>query len=149
MQWSCGWSFNACCCNFSQILEESINFERSTQLQMEWKITSNIEKSIESQFKIASRPNQRFLAVTMVTLSLALSVPVQPVKCKGRFAEGGNSRQADSIMTTLTKWLLTRKRNLLVYVIETEAISCHHTLLAAEIATFSRMHMHLKLWKYF
>ncbi len=70
---------------------------------MEWKITSNIEKSIESQFKIASRPNQRFLAVTMVTLSLALSVPVQPARCKGRFAEGGDSRQADSIMTTLTK----------------------------------------------
>lgn len=48
-------------------------------------------------------------------------------------------------MTTITKWLLTRKWNLLGYIIEIEAINCHKALLAAEIATFSRTHMHLYL----
>lgn len=126
-----GLSHHACCCQVSQILEESITLERRVQPEQRWsgKMKSNIEKINPNPILVRVRAQSKISGHQTATSHVIRSLLLSHVQhlCSLWGAEGASESRvkADSIMTTITKWLLTRKWNLLGYIIEIEAISCH------------------------
>ena len=101
----------------SQTIKNPLNWRELHNWSQRWSGEWNTEKSV----LVAARVDITSDVVTLASVCISATFETR----RAFLSSGFKSRRADGIMTTIMKWQLTRKRNLLGHIIENETVSRH------------------------